>query len=184
MVVGFMPDSLSLTTHESPYPSRIQVLTFPVAVMLAVNPFRSGSNGFASFIGVNPNRFDSCCGHCPHRLVRLPDWGFDVDWMTRGLWFFPYGSRVRLPPTSEAVERRPDIIENPVGGGSLKNHVPKSISLGAYIHTLSRQPIAGARNVAAAISVVRFIGGQMVRLHPPARNHRKENHYGHHQCER
>lgn len=118
MVVGFMPDSLSLTTNESPYPSRIQVLTFPVAVMLAVNPFRSGSNGFASFIGVNPNRFDSCCGHCPHRLVRLPDWGFDVDWMTLGLWFFPYGSRVRLPPTSEAVERRPDIIENPVGGGA------------------------------------------------------------------
>lgn len=118
MVVGFMPDSLSLTTHESPYPSRIQVLTFPVAVMLAVNPFRSGSNGFASFIGVNPNRFDSCCGHCPHRLVRLPDWGFDVDWMTRGLWFFTYGSRVRLPPTSEAVVRRPDIIENPVGGGA------------------------------------------------------------------
>lgn len=119
MVVGFMPDSLSLTTHESPYPSRIQVLTFPVAVMLAVNPFRSGSNGFASFIGVNPNRFDSCCGHCPHRLVRLPDWGFDVDWMARGLWFFfPYGSRVRLPPTSEAVVRRPDIIENPVDGGA------------------------------------------------------------------
>lgn len=183
MVVGFMPDSLSLTTHESPYPSRIQVLTFPVAVMLAVNPFRSGSNGFASFIGVNPNRFDSCCGHCPHRLVRLPDWGFDVDWMTRGLWFFPYGSRVRLPPTSEAVERRPDIIENPVGGELKKSCSKVDFSRRLHTHSLP-STTAGAGNVAVAISVVRFIGGQMVRLHPPARNHRKENHYGHHQRER